>query len=331
VSALTGWTARESPFHRGELAVQGRLGVREQLDVRVRRAGIRDFMPDQHRRFFAELPFIVAACADPGTRSPLASLVVGAPGFVTTPDDRTVRVNARPLRGSTLEAGLHVGASIGALGIELPTRRRNRVNGIVTVSDDGGFAFAVHQTFGNCAKYIQRREGFRIAIARESVTRAVYETDALDGACRSLIAASDTLFIASSNLDAAAGRARGVDVSHRGGRPGFVRVDDGDTLTMPDFLGNAYFNTLGNLLENPAAALLFVDFANGDVLHLACDAEIVWEGAEVEAFEGAQRLVRFHTRGVRRLTGALTIANSTPEYAPELARTGTWPDAHVMR
>jgi predicted pyridoxine 5'-phosphate oxidase superfamily flavin-nucleotide-binding protein len=322
MSPLAGWTARESPFHRGELAVQDRLGVREQLDARVRRAGIRDFMPDQHRRFFAELPFIVVACADPGTR-PVTSLVVGAPGFVTTPDERTMRVNARPLSGSTLEAGLHVGASIGVLGIELPTRRRNRVNGIVTVCDDGGFTFAVHQTFGNCAKYIQRREGFGIAVAPESSTRAVYETDALDTACRSLIGASDTLFVATANLDAAAGRARGVDVSHRGGRPGFVGIDDRDTLTMPDFLGNSYFNTLGNLLENPAAALLFVDFANGDLAHLACDAEIIWEGAEVEAFEGAKRLVRFRIRGARRSTAALTITNSTPEYAPELARMGT--------
>ena len=38
-----------------------------------------------------------------------------------------------------------------------------------------------------------------------------------------------------------------MDISHRGGRPGFVRVD-GDVLTIPDFRGNRYFNTLSNLL-----------------------------------------------------------------------------------
>ena len=52
----------------------------------------------------------------------------------------------------------------------------------------------------------------------------------------------------------------GMDVSHRGGRPGFVKLD-GDTLVVPDFRGNRYFNTLGNLVSDPRAALVFVDFA----------------------------------------------------------------------
>jgi predicted pyridoxine 5'-phosphate oxidase superfamily flavin-nucleotide-binding protein len=53
-------------------------------------------------------------------------------------------------------------------------------------------------------------------------------------------------------------------VSHRGGRPGFVRIDGDDTLTVPDFNGNRFFNTLGNLAVHPRAGLLFIDFDNGD-------------------------------------------------------------------
>ena len=63
------------------------------------------------------------------------------------------------------------------------------------------------------------------------------------------------------------GAAYGADISHRGGRPGFVRVD-GDVLTIPDFRGNRYFNTLGNLIAEPRASLLFVDFETGDLLQL---------------------------------------------------------------
>jgi predicted pyridoxine 5'-phosphate oxidase superfamily flavin-nucleotide-binding protein len=327
MTALPGWTASESPFHRGELAVQDRLGVRDQLDARVRRAGIRDYLTDQHRQFFAQLPFIVVAGVDARTGAVVASPFVGSPGFVTTPDARTLRIAARPLPHSALEDCLYAGASLGVLGIELPTRRRNRVNGVVSAVDGDGFTLAVHQTFGNCAKYIQRRIGFGIFVPADASTRPVHEGNALDAASRSAIEAADTLFVATANLDAAAGRARGVDVSHRGGRPGFVRVDDAATLVMPDFVGNAYFNTLGNLLENPRAGLLFIDFASGDVLQLACDAAIVWDGPEVAAFEGAQRLVRFRVRAVRRLTGALAIVGAAPEYAPELARTGTWREA----
>lgn len=72
-------------------------------------------------------------------------------------------------------------------------------------------------------------------------------------------------------------RTGGLDVSHRGGRPGFMRVD-GDVLTIPDFRGNRYLNTLGNFLLDPRAGLLFVDFARGDLLHLAGEVEVLWDG-----------------------------------------------------
>ena len=56
-------------------------------------------------------------------------------------------------------------------------------------------------------------------------------------------------------------------MSHRGGKPGFVGVQ-GDTLAIPDFRGNRFYNTLGNLLGDPRAGLLFVDFASGDILQI---------------------------------------------------------------
>jgi uncharacterized protein len=323
-TAIPGWTAAESPFHAGELAVQDRIGVREQLDLRVRRAGIRDYMPEQHRRFFGELPFIVVACADAADAQPSVSLLVAPPGFVTAPDAHTLHIAAPLLPGSSIAGRLHVGTFIGALGIQFATRRRNRVNGVVTASEDDALTVAVTQSFGNCAKYIQRREGLSIAATSIAAPAAVCGSTRLAPADRHLIESADTLFIGTANLDPGAGLARGVDVSHRGGRPGFVRVDDDHTLTMPEFVGNSYFNTLGNLVENSKAALLFVDFASGDLLHVECNGEIVWDGAEMRAFEGAQRLVRFRVRHAHRAIGMLTIDGAVPQYAPELGRTGTW-------
>ena len=118
---------------------------------------------------------------------------------------------------------------------------------------------------------------------------------------------ADTLYIASVNPNPADGVASGADVSHRGGRPGFVRVDDNKTITIPDFVGNFMFNTLGNLMVEPRAGLLFADFNTGDLLFAAARAEIIWDGPEVEAFAAAQRLVRFHLTEVIRLPGALAI------------------------
>ena len=40
----------------------------------------------------------------------------------------------------------------------------------------------------------------------------------------------------------------GLDISHRGGFPGFVRIDGPGTLKWPDYLGNLTFTTLGKLL-----------------------------------------------------------------------------------
>ena len=59
-----------------------------------------------------------------------------------------------------------------------------------------------------------------------------------------------------------------MDVSHRGGNPGFVRIE-GNVLTIPDFAGNLHFNTLGNFLLHPRAGLVFIDFETGDMLQVS--------------------------------------------------------------
>jgi hypothetical protein len=101
--------------------------------------------------------------------------------------------------------------------------------------------------------------------------------------------------------------------------PGFVRVDDAHTLTTPDFSGNRFFNTLGNLQLDPRAGLLFVDFDSGDLLYVAADAEIVWDGPLVASFDGAQRVVRFRVREVRRTRRVLPLRWSPVERAPQFA------------
>ena len=68
-----------------------------------------------------------------------------------------------------------------------------------------------------------------------------------------------------------------------------MRVDADRTLTVPDFLGNFFSNTWGNMAVNAQAGLLFLDFEKGDVLPLAVTADILWEDAEVAHFAGARR------------------------------------------
>jgi hypothetical protein len=111
-----------------------------------------------------------------------------------------------------------------------------------------------------------------------------------------------------------------VDVSHRGGKPGFVHVNDDGTLTVPDFSGNKFFNTIGNLLVNPRAGLLFIDFENGNLLYLAVAAEIIWEGEQISAFEGAERLLRFRVCAARYVQASLPLRWGAAQLSPFLER-----------
>ena len=316
---LDGWGRDETPFHDGELAIQRRLDIADKMDRAGRRA-IRPFMPDQHREFFARLPFLIAGTVDRDGQ-PWASILTGRPGFLATPDDRTLTIAARPLPGDPLAAGLAPGRPIGLLGLEPSTRRRNRANGVIRQAGDGGFTVAIHQSFGNCPKYIQARTPEPVAVAPAGAPPRT--SDGLDADDRALIGQADTFFIATAHLPSTAGLAGGADVSHRGGKPGFVRVE-GNQLTVPDFIGNFYFNTLGNLALEPRAGLLFPDFETGDLLYLAVTGEIVWDGPEVERFEGAQRLMRLTVTRAIRLAGTLPFRWSAPEYSPVLERIGSW-------
>ncbi len=315
-----------SPYHAGEQALQTRAGVRERAE-RAGRRMIRDHMPEEHRALFEKLPYVVVGGLDARDR-PWASILAGRPGFMRTPDARTLTIGACPVAGDPLAAGLAPGAPVGVLGIELATRRRNRVNGTVIALDGGGFAVRVQQSFGNCPQYIQARTHEFAAAPARALEPPHAEGTRLSPAAESLVRGADTFFIASASPAARGGeRAEGVDVSHRGGKPGFVRVDrvDGSSvLTAPDFAGNSMFNTFGNLALNPRAGLLFVDFARGSVLSLTGRAEIVWDGPEVAAFAGARRLLRFHVEGGVRLEGAVPLRWSAPEQAPQLAATGSW-------
>lgn len=315
-----------SPFHAGELAVQQRVGMRERI-ANAGSAGIRDHMPDQHREFFGELPFFFIGALDEAGQ-PWATMLAGDPGFIATPDARTLAIAGGMLAGDPLQGRLHAGDHVGGLGLAPTTRRRNRVNGVIAAIEGDAMRIAVRQSFGNCPQYIQHRQ-HRAAPEREAAAgpAPVLRGATLNDADRRLIAGADTFFIASANLDAEAGNARGVDVSHRGGRLGFVRVDDERTLTSPEFRGNFFFNTAGNLLRHPRAGLLFIDFESGDLLHLAVEAEIVWDGPQVQAFAGAERLLRFHIREVVRNPGALPFRWSAPQPAAQIARTGNWPQA----
>ena len=272
-------TSVRSPFHPGELEVQRRAGVRDEAEKVGGSIGGR--IPPQFVPILAGFRFVVAASIDNGGRV-WASLLTGPPGFLRVVGERRVHLDAGPAAGDPLAANLAARAEMGLLAIDPATRRRMRINGRGALDPDGGMTLDVGQVYGNCRKYIQARhlveeDGARPAPSARSTRLTPRQIK--------MIGAADTFFIASAHPEG------GADASHRGGRPGFVRVEGDRRLSFADYAGNNMYNTLGNLVADPRAGLLFVDFTNGDLVQITGRARLDWEPASVAEHRGANQVV----------------------------------------
>lgn len=292
-----------SLWHEGEIELQRSVGLSERMAVIGPRV-LRDHLIDQHRQFYRQLPFMIAGAVDPAG-DVWATAIAGERGFLSSPDPFTLTIAAGRDLSDPVDAGLEHRDAVGLLGIELHTRRRNRLNGVIRRNSVHEFAVEVRESFGNCPRYIHLRRFSFVRDPAVGVAAHVERLDALDASARAMIETADTLFIASyvDHLN----EERRVDVSHRGGRQGFVQVGEDGALTIPDFAGNNFFNTLGNIRSNPKAGLAFVDFANGDMLQLTGEAEVVLDAAEIAAFPGAERLLRIRPRRIVRRLDVLPL------------------------
>src|SRR5450830_1466010 len=278
-------------FHDGEQALQHH--VSPELRERMAEAGarvLRDHMPEQHQLFFAQQPFVVTGTlAEDG--QPWASLRAGGAGFMQVPDPRHLRLTRQGsgLPGDPTADHWRSGRPVGLLGIEPATRRRNRLNGRIVTQDDDGALIEVAQSFGNCPKYIVARE----LLPHPAGTAGLVAPQQIERHC--------TL----------SPEARAL-------------VDHAGQLSVPDFSGNHYFNTLGNLLLEPRAGLLFIDFERGDLLYVLAHAQLLTDAAALSGFAGAQRVLRLHLDQVLHLRGAWPWHWGPPQASPHAQGLGPW-------
>jgi uncharacterized protein len=289
-------------FHAGELAMQRRAGTREEadrlspmLDQAELRGGIVAFLADR--------TFAVITARD-GDGRLWSSPLTGPAGFLEAVSPSTLAIHARLPEGDPLHR-LPAGQQAGLVVVEFATRRRVRVNGTLTTAADGALAIDVEQAYGNCPQYIHQRllaPGDSGQREPDEVRRAA----GLSPADAELICGASTFFLGTTNPE------RGSDTSHRGGRPGFVRVD-GDRLWWPDYPGNNMFNSFGNLAVDPEASLLFFDFGTGRTLQLSGTAEVRWDALGQPGDDGqtgrravftVQRLVAGRLLAARQISDA---------------------------
>ena len=299
-----------SPWHPGELSMQRRVGVAEKMQI-VGARSIRDHLIEQHRLFYPRLPFVVLGTVD-RLGDAWATVRAAQPGFLHSPEASRLEVALSRDLADPADVGMEDGDAIALLGIEPPTRRRNRLNGTIERETEQGFGVAVKQSFGNCPRYIIPR-----SVAYDPV-RASYPRPApihlahLDGRAAEMVRTADTFFVASYAMGEDGSHS--VDVSHRGGPSGFVRIGVNGDLTIPEFPGNGFFNTLGNFLLNRKAGLAFIDPETGDLLQVSGDAEVVLGDP---ARSGAARSWRFEPRHILLRPEALPL-RPWPDMSPTI-------------
>ncbi|MET9672755.1 pyridoxamine 5'-phosphate oxidase family protein [Streptomyces sp. NPDC006482] len=284
-------------YHSGSLAVQERFGVRD-LAAHVGRSitpGIRLVAA----AFLEAQPMLVIGAADPGGRV-WSSLLTGAPGFARATGPHTVSVaGGVPAHDPLAAAVTAAGTPVGTIALDPRTRRRMRLNGIARPSARG-LAIEAEQVFSNCPKYLQKRELYGSGAARPE-PGAVRHGEALTPDQVRRVRAADTFFVATAAPD-------GVDTSHRGGNPGFVRVGSPRELSWRDYPGNAMFLTLGNLEEDGRAGLLFLDWETGTTLQLS--------GLAHTEYGPEGRVVRFRVDRTAETPAGSPLRWSAPEYSP---------------
>ena len=257
----------QDPFHEGELLVQQRAGetAKGEQNGRI----IVDSIIEGAFKFIEQQSMVILGSVD--DRNVWASILLGHPGFMTVVDPQTVEIDLeRAFINKSDRFWKNIKRErIGMLVIEFASRRRLRINGAISKITSNKLQVQVTESYPNCPKYIQRRQlSLHIDAPRQS-----YESQSgliLTPEQEELIRSADTFFVASFHAS------RGVDVSHRGGNPGFIKISD-RTLRIPDYIGNGMFNTLGNLAINPHAGLVFIDFDRSCTLQLIGKANILWD------------------------------------------------------
>jgi hypothetical protein len=251
-------------FHDGELLVQQRAGVGAEAAWLVSMLA----PPAPNRRwtaFFAQREFAVLTARDADQRLWSVPLL-GTRGFLRA-QDTTLSVHALPHPAGPL-ASMAPAQNVGLIAVEFSAARRMRLNGGLTGVDPTGLEIEAAEVYGNCPAHIRDRTLRPVAGASPERAEAGIGLE-FTAAQRALIEGSDTFFLGTIHPE------RGADASHKGGQPGFVRVEPTE-LWWPDFAGNNMFNSLGNLTINDEAALLFLDFVGGRALHVSGHAGLEW-------------------------------------------------------
>ncbi|KAL5343904.1 hypothetical protein BJX70DRAFT_352033 [Aspergillus crustosus] len=324
-------------WHPGETTLHQTLGFHPAVSARWQ--NIENQMREQHRIFHtSNLPFIPITVIDEEGR-PWASIAAGKTGeigFVEGPDLKTLVFKGRawvgdPILGvfdrSKKRDGQEKWNLTAGLGIEFSTRRRNKFAGAFrsvrvdkSINKDGLEYVAeveVNEAVGNCPKYINVRQLDPYPHTNPRIAYQVpqmHATDQLPPDVLSIINKADTVFIATVSSPTIATSTSPAFPAHagmnaRGGLPGFIRVrpSDSRTIILPDYSGNRFMSSLGNIESSGLAGFTIVDFETGDILYLTGTAKNLIGAPALELMSRHASLTVLETTGYSLIRDALPV------------------------
>lgn len=241
------------------------------------------------------------------------SIVFGNPGFMRSENGYAVDFDLSQVAvqgKDPLWANIEVNSAVGMLAIDLATRRRIRINGLLSHPRENSLRLDVRESYPNCPKYITRRQ---LRTVSAELTESLPDTTGatLGPDQQNTLTRADVLFVATAHPT------RGADASHRGGAPGFIEVLDERTLRIPDYSGNSMFNTLGNLSVNARAAIVVPDFERGRTLQLTGTAETLWNQDDpADRTGGTRRFLAFRVTHWLELPLPAGVRTEFLDYSP---------------
>lgn len=267
----------QSIFHKGEIKIQEKAGERT-IGERTGRAINKKIIPVAIQ-FIEQQPFCLISSKDQSGETAVSALA-GKEGYVKVKNEEALEIFPGLLTSNPFDVfykNIKIHKKVGMMFLEPETRRRFRINGRVEIEKDR-FFIRVDQAYSNCPKYIQKRQ-LKI-LSNPQYYEEFLQGTSLTPGISNIIRQADTLFVGSSSPEG------DMDVSHRGGLPGFITISNNDTLVIPDYQGNSMYNTLGNIEHNPHAGILIQDFRNKNSLQLSGTAKVFFNGEDEKITTG---------------------------------------------
>ena len=275
--------------HEGELRVQARRQAPPELSAFIHGA-IHDEMSRKHVEYYRQLRYLpmgvsgsdgklwATVLCNPETSAEGGELLKVAARV--NPEDPFVRAVCAPSDGARHFAGV---------AIDFTNRSRIKVAGSVESATLEGHTLSLtlraNEHMGNCPKYITVRE--LRPTRRSPRTEPLHAT--LSSEAKALLRHASTIFVATRHSDDDP-RESDMGFNHRGGPRGFLRVledDQGAHLVLPDYSGNRFYQSLGNVETDPVMGVAVPDFSSGALLQVSGRARNLFDDEAARVMPGA--------------------------------------------